>query len=55
VRGAAAWAAGRLRLAGLAPRIELLADLEDPLVLLLDGEVAERSLGALARAALGSF
>jgi len=52
VRGAAAWAAGRLGLSALGPRLRPLREDGATLVLLLDGEIAESAVGDLAEAAL---
>jgi hypothetical protein len=51
VRGAAAWSAGRLGLASLAGRLEALRGDPSPVFLLVDGEVAVRSVEEVASSA----
>jgi len=55
VRGAAAWAAGRLALVPLAGPLKGLIGDPAPVSLLLSGEVAVRTLDELAREALAAF
>jgi hypothetical protein len=52
VRGVAAWTAGRLRVTELRERLTGLVSDDSPLVLLIGEEVAERTVGELARWAL---
>jgi hypothetical protein len=54
-RGAAAWTAGRLGLAELAPELEQLTEAADSVTMLLDGEVATVPVGELAREALAAL
>lgn len=54
-RGAAAFCAGRLGYASLAPILESLTGDDENLTLLIDGEIVERSVGDLAREALAAL
>jgi hypothetical protein len=54
-RGASAWTAGRLGLASLAPGLERLHADEERSVLLVDGEVVDRTVGELAAESLATF
>ena len=55
VRGAAAWSAGRLRLSELRGELAALDGDPSPALLLIEGEVAVRTLEELAREALAAF